>query len=107
MCVFLSLSLTIELSEALLTLDLFNEWIIDACSFWEKNQDGGEPCVAVAKFVLELTAIVAKKETRFLHLSNNNVYQRQYNIFRLNRNECPPAIALAYVKLLASFLKHR
>lgn len=94
------------LSDALLSLDLFSEWIVQACTFWEEHQDV-QPSVPVATFVLELTRIVAKNETRFLHLSNSNAYQRLYDIFHLKKSDCPPAISVAYVKLLRTFLRHR
>lgn len=86
-------------------LDLFTNWIIEACAFWEKNEY--EPSTNVACFVLHLGSFVSRNEERFLKLSSINAYLRLCDIFCVRKYSTLVQVKQAYVSLLESFLEHR
>lgn len=93
-------------AKSILSLDVFSEWIIQACAFWEGNEDV-HPTASVGRFVLELTALVSRNETHFLQLSGANAYLRLCDAFRVRKNVCSASVKLAYVKLLKELLEHK
>lgn len=94
-----------ELGKTLLGLDLFTEWIIQACSYWEKNTI--QPPSSISRFTLELLSLMSKNEQKFIYLNNTNIYVRLFEIMRVEKNDSTPSLKLASVKLLFSFLEHK
>lgn len=93
-----------ELGKKLLGLDLFNEWIVQACSYWEKNVI--QPSPNIGRFTMELLSLLSRNEQKFLQLNNLNIHVRLLAIVRA-RDDCTPSIKLAFVKLLSALLEHK
>lgn len=88
----------------MLGLDLFNDWIVQACSYWEKNVI--QPSPDVCTFTLELLGLISKNEQKFRELNRSNIHSRLTDTMQIT-DDSMPSINLAFVKLLSSLLEHK
>ncbi|KAI4456511.1 brca1-associated atm activator 1 [Holotrichia oblita] len=94
-----------DLSEELLKLPLFSEWLLKACAYWEKKGIQPSPCTST--FVLHLISLLSKDEKIFTYFKTYNMYNTICSILKVKAPGTSPAIKLAYLKMLTSFLNHR
>lgn len=94
-----------ELGKVLLGLDILTEWVIEACSYWEKNQI--RPPLSIGRFCLELASLLSRDEATFTRLSGENVYLRLIDTLQVQADNSSANIKLAFIKLLLSFLGHK
>ncbi|KRT83220.1 HEAT domain-containing protein, partial [Oryctes borbonicus] len=94
-----------ELSEKLLKLSIFPEWILKACAHWEKRSIQPSPCTS--SFVLHLISLLSIDENRFAYFKTYNIYNTICSILKVKAPETSPSTKLAYLKMLMSFLNHR
>lgn len=87
-------------------MDFFTEWITEACTYWEQNEDI-VPSVNFGCFLFEFASLVSKNEARFLQLSGANTYLRLCDVFHVRKSGCAVEIKVAYVKLMETFLGHK
>lgn len=97
--------MVLELSENLLKLPIFPEWLLKACAYWEKRSIQPSPCTST--FVLHLISLLSKDEKRFAYFKTYNLYNTMCLILKVKAPETSPSIKLAYLKMLMTFLEHR
>lgn len=83
---------------------MFNEWIVQACSFWEKNAI--RPPSNIGKFTMELLGLISSNEQKFVELNSSNIHLRLIDIVQV-KSESTPSIKMAFVKLLSLLLEHK